>query len=132
MEQLFQALEAQGVATFYFPEHAPAGQKLGRVARVGVNQHDRVVLFCSKAGLSSSRVLNELDETLEREAREGGSARLIPIKLDGFVSSPDWKPPNADVVHAVNGRVMVDLIGADRDAAKLDKGVQRLIAALKG
>ncbi len=132
VERLFQALEARGVATFYFPEHAPAGQKLHRTSRVGVNQHDRVLFVCSRASLSDPRVQNELDQTLEREAREGGSSRLIPVNLDNFARSPEWKPPHPDVIHEIQGRVMVEMVGVEGDAKKFEQGIERLIRALKG
>ncbi len=53
--------------------------------RVGVNGHDRVILVCSKSSLQRPGVLNELEETLQREARDGGNAYLIPVRLDDFV-----------------------------------------------
>lgn len=132
VERLFHALEVRGVATFYFPEHAPAGQKLHRTARVGVNQHDRVLLVCSRASLSDLRVQNDLEQTLDREAREGGSSRLIPVNLDNFARSPEWQPPHPDVIHEIQGRVMVEMVGAERDARKFEQGIERLIRALKG
>ncbi len=132
VERLFHALEARGVATFYFPEHAPAGEKLHRTARVGVNQHDRVLLVCSRASLTDARVQNELEQTLEREAREGGSSRLIPVNLDNFARSPEWKPPHPDVIHEIQGRVMVEMVGAEGDTKRFDQGIERLFRALKG
>jgi TIR domain len=132
VERIYIALGAHGALSFFFAEHAVGGERLGRVARVNINQHDRVVLVCSKRSLSSPKVLNDLEETLEREAREGGSSRLIPLDLDGFVRSGEWRPPNADVVHAVQGRVMVGMIGADRDVGTLATGVAKLLRALKG
>lgn len=132
IKRLFHALEACGVAAFFFPQHAPAGVKLGRVARVGVNQHDRVLLVCSRASLSDPRVQNELEQTLEREAREGGSSRLIPVNLDNFARSSEWQPPHQDVIHEIQGRVMVDMVGAERNARKFEQGIEKLIRALKG
>jgi hypothetical protein len=128
--KLYQALHRNGVTTFFFAEHAVPGDKLHRMMRKGVNEHDRVVLVCSRASLDRKGVLNEIEETLAREARDGGAAYLIPIRLDDYVFS-GWSPPNPDAAQAVRDRVVADFEGADADPAKFDAGVRKLIAALK-
>jgi hypothetical protein len=96
----------------------------------GVNNHDRMLLVCSKASLVRPGVLNEIEKVLEREARDGGASYLIPIRLDDYVFT-EWKPPNADLADAVRARVVADFRGADTDDAKFNEGLRRLIAALK-
>ena len=128
--ELSQALHRNGVTTFFFAEHAVPGEKLHRMMRKGVNEHDRVILVCSRASLDRKGVLNEIEETLAREARDGGAAYLIPIRLDDYVFS-GWTPPSPDTAQAVRDRVVADFEGADADAAKFDTGLRRLIAALK-
>ena len=128
--KLYEALHRNGVTTFFFAEHAVPGDKLHRMMRKGVNEHDRVILVCSKASLDRKGVLNEIEETLAREARDGGAAYLIPIRLDGYVFS-GWNPANADTAQAVRDRVVADFEGADTDQAKFDAGLLRLIGALK-
>jgi hypothetical protein len=128
--KLYEALHRNGVTTFFFAEHAVPGDKLHRMMRKGVNEHDRVILVCSKASLDRKGVLNEIEETLARESRDGGAAYLIPIRLDGYVFS-GWAPPNPDTAQSVRDRVVADFEGADADPAKFDAGVRKLIAALK-
>jgi uncharacterized protein YjbI with pentapeptide repeats len=128
--KLYEALHRNGVTTFFFAEHAVPGDKLHRMMRKGVNEHDRVILVCSKTSLDRKGVLNEIEETLARESRDGGAAYLIPIRLDGYVFS-GWAPPNADTAQSVRDRVVADFEGADTDRAKFDTGVRKLIAALK-
>jgi hypothetical protein len=128
--KLYEALHRNGVTTFFFPEHAAPGEKLHRMMRKGVNDHDRVILICSKDSLDRKGVLNELEEILAREARDGGGSCVIPIRLDDYVLK-EWKPPNADVAQAVRDRVVADFEGADKDDAKFQAGLLRLIAALK-
>ena len=41
-------LKSRGIKTWFFPDDALPGQKLHRVMHDGVNQHDRVLLICSK------------------------------------------------------------------------------------
>ncbi|WP_437968153.1 toll/interleukin-1 receptor domain-containing protein [Sorangium sp. So ce260] len=128
--KLYEALHRNGVTTFFFPEHAEPGEKLHRMMRKGVNEHDRVILICSRNSLDRKGVLNELEEILTREARDGGASYLIPIRLDDYVFG-GWKPPNADVAQAVRDRVVADFEGANEDQAKFQVGLQKLIRALR-
>jgi len=128
--KLEEALQRAGVRTFFFEKDAIPGQRLHRVMREGVNEHDRVVLICSRASLERPGVLNELEETLEREARSGGASFLIPITLDDYVF--EWSPPaSRDVAQAVRDRVVADFRGADSDPALFDRAVRRLLRALE-
>ena len=129
--KLYEALHRNGVTTFFFPEHAVPGKKVGRTMREGVNQYDRVILICSKASLIRPGVLAEIEHTLSREDRDGGASYFIPILLDDYVFSDDWKPPNADVKLVLKERVAADFRGADTDDAKFQAGLQRLIGALR-
>jgi hypothetical protein len=75
-------------------------------------------------------VLNEVAETLQREARDGGKEYLIPITLDDYVFT-GWKPEDPGIALAIKDRVVADFRGADADPAKFSDGMLRLIAALK-
>jgi uncharacterized protein YjbI with pentapeptide repeats len=119
-----------GVTTFFFPEHAVPGERLHRMMRKGVNDFDRTVLVCSKNSLDRKGVLNEIEESLAREAREGGVSYLIPIALDDYVFGA-WKPARQDIAQAVRDKIVGDFRGADADPVKFAAGLQRLIAALK-
>ncbi len=127
--RLYEELERNQVATFFFPEHAPFGMPLHRVMREGVNKHDRMLLLCSRASLSRPGVLNEIEELLRREGREGGEARLIPIALDDYVFT-DWPRENPALAQVVRDRVVADFRGAATDGAKFDAMFRRLLAAL--
>lgn len=129
-QQLNDALLKNGVTTFFFAKDAVPGKKLHRLMREGVNQHDRVILICSRASLDRPGVLNEIAESLQREARDGAKEYLIPITLDDYVFS-GWKPEDPGVAQAIKDRVVADFRGAETDPAKFNDGVLRLIAALK-
>lgn len=129
-QKLNDALLKNGVTTFFFAKDAIPGKKLHRLMRDGVNQHDRVILVCSKASLARPGVLNEITETLQREARDGGKEYLIPITLDDYVFGA-WKPEDPGVAQAIRDRVVADFRGADVDQGKFDAGVLKLISALK-
>lgn len=131
VRRLYEFLHRNGVTTFFFAEHAKAGEKLHRTMRDGVNAHDRVVLVCSKASLVRPGVLNEVEETLQREARDGGASYLVPIRLDDYVFSPEWQPANTGTAQAIRDRVVADFRGAEDDEAKFNAAGLRLLDALK-
>jgi len=55
--------------------------------REGVNKFERVIVICSANSLSRRGVLNEIEETLQREARDGGASYLIRIRYARISSS---------------------------------------------
>lgn len=95
--RLNRALLAEGVRTYFFKEDAEPGQKLHRLMRTGVNTHDRVILICSEASLKRPGLLNELEETLQRESREGGQSYLVPVRVDDFVFTSGWSQDRPDL-----------------------------------
>jgi hypothetical protein len=123
-------LHKNGVTTFLFRDNAVPGQKLHRMMRDGVNNYDRVILICSEASLDRTGVLNEIEETLQRETREGGASYLIPIRLDDYVLT-GWNPPNKDVVQEVRDRVIGDFRAAKRSKRALASAIGPLLDALK-
>lgn len=128
--KLYEALHRNGVTTFFFPEHAAPGEKLHRVMRKGINEHERMILICSESSLQRRGVLNEIEEVLTREARDGGASYLIPIRLDDYVFT-GWHPPNPDVAQAIRDRVVADFTGTDADQAKFDAQLLKVLSALK-
>jgi hypothetical protein len=127
-QKLNEALKLRGVRTFFFQEDAPAGDKLHDVMNKGVNAHDRVILVCSKASLERPGLLNELDETLAREARDGGATYLLPVRIDDYVINR-WKPRKVGLAQRIRDRVIADF----RDhgnAAAFASALAKVMAAL--
>jgi hypothetical protein len=117
-------LKSKGVKTWFFPDDALPGEKLHRMMHNGVNNHDRVLLVCSKNSLTRHGVLNEIERVLEREAREGGIEILIPITLDNFVYG-DWAPERKDISDQVKSRVITKF------SADNEESLDKLITVLK-
>jgi hypothetical protein len=127
--KLNDALKRVGVHTFFFPDDAPPGAKLHRVMREGVNQFERIVLICSRNSLDRPGVANEIEESLQREAREGGRAVLMPVAIDDYVFG-EWTPNNADVALALRDRVIADFRNTKEDPAAFERALGRVVAAL--
>jgi uncharacterized protein YjbI with pentapeptide repeats len=124
--KLHTALTSAGVVTFFFPEDAQPGTRLSSMMNRGVYEYDRVILVCSKNSLQRPGVRNEIQLTLDREAREGGSNRLIPIALDDCVYT-NWWPDRPENSRAVLDRVIADFRVPEAFASSLSK----LLTALR-
>ena len=83
--RLNAALKARGVITFFFPHTATVGARIGDEVFRGIQGHDRVLLICARKSLDRVGVVNEIQETLDREARDGGAtycrSRLMTMSL---------------------------------------------------
>lgn len=129
-ERIESALSSYGAQTFIFSKHAVPGVKLHRLMRNAVSQYDRVLLLCSRSSLNRPGVLNEIEEALQREAREGGSELLIPVALDDYVFD-HWAPARPDLAEAVRARVVADFRDGLTNQAAFDAGVAKLLVALQ-
>jgi TIR domain/Pentapeptide repeats (9 copies)/Pentapeptide repeats (8 copies) len=127
--KLRDALQRNGVRTFLFDSDAVPGMKLHSIMRDEVNRNDRIVLICSRTALDRPGVVNEIEQTLAREARDGGQSYLIPVTIDDYVFH--WKPERRELAQEVRDRVVGDFRGADSDDSKFASGVHRLLAALR-
>lgn len=125
--RLYDDLRAHGVTTFFFPETARLGERIGNEVRNRIQEHDRVILVCSRNSLDRPGVRNEIQETFDREARDGGATYLLPIMLDDYVLS-GWNDPLGE---RVRDRVVGDFRDAMSDTTKFDKAMSRLLAALR-
>jgi transcriptional regulator with XRE-family HTH domain len=127
---LYEAFVRRGVHTFFFPETARAGQRLHRTMSQGVNEYDRILLLCSRSSLERPGVLNELDQVLAREAREGGSELLIPVTIDDYVFTK-WSPTHPDIAFQVKDRVVADFRGVSPGSIEFDVRFARLLKSLE-
>ena len=127
--RIYEELIAHGIDSFLFTKNARPGDKLHRMMRIGINTYSHVLLLCSCNSLNRSGVLNEIEETLARESREGGSSVLIPITLDDYVFH-GWNPKRSDIAQTVRDRVILDLRNAHSDPSVLKRGVKQLLVAL--
>jgi hypothetical protein len=86
-------------------------------------------LLCSKNSLTRSGVLNELERVLEREAREGGTSILLPVRLDDFVLG-SWAPDREDLAQQVRSRVIGDFSGTEGDYVRFELEIGKVLTAL--
>lgn len=124
--KLQEALQENGVRTWFFPEDAVPGQSLHRVMRRGVDNHERVVVICSANSLGRSGVSYELEQSLTKEAKLGGEELIIPVILDRYLFDK-WVPKRPEHKEALTERVVADF----SDPFKFDESLAKLLKALQ-
>lgn len=129
--RLNDALTGLGVTTYFFPKDSVPGKTIHRHLRQQLNDFDKVILVCSRNSLNRPGVLNEIEETLRKEARCGGQECLIPVAIDNFLFE-EWKPANGqdDLKKTILDRVVADFRGLSDDT-EFVQAVQRILSALR-
>jgi len=128
--RLYDALRSHNVVVFFFPETATMGERINSEIFRRIQEHDRVLLVCSRNSLDRAGVVNEIQETLDREARDGGATYLLPITLDDYVST-GWKKKQPELAERVCRRIIGDFRGTKRNQQNFERAVARLLDALK-
>lgn len=126
-QRLRADLVKNGVQTWIFEEDAEFGEALHRVMRRGIENNDRVILICSESSLKRPGVLNEINLSLEKEAKQGGVNLLIPVAIDNAVYG-EWAPASeGDLRDALQNRMVADF----RNDEEYSENFPRLLKALK-
>lgn len=129
-QKLYDSLKSYGVVTFFFPVSATVGERIDNEIFRRLQEHDRILLICSQNSLDRPGVLHEIQETLDREARDGGATYLLPVTLDDYVFA-GWRTTHPELAERVGRRVVGDFRGTFRSKAKFDAALGRLLDALK-
>jgi hypothetical protein len=131
--RLHDALQARGIRCWLDEHQIKAGDKIDRAVDEGIRLWDKVLLCCSKAALTSWWVDKEVEKALmkeERLSKERGKEilALIPLHLDGYMFKPDWQDWKQQ--HLIT-RMAPDFTGWDKDNAKFDAQLEKVIQALR-
>jgi hypothetical protein len=100
----------------------------------GIYSWDKVLLCASKNSLTSTWVEREIKTTLAKEEalrkeREKLVLKLIPLDLDGFMSTVQWDL--GVLANEIRGRVAADFRDWETNEAKFNDQVNRVIRALR-
>ena len=131
--KLYDSLQDQGVRCWLDRKDLLPGDNLYSGISSGIRSGDRILLCASKSALTSWWVDNELSIAFakEQEAWRGGQGQaslLIPLNLDDFIFSSEWKNGKAEQIRS---RLAADFTGWEGDEKKFDETFKRLLAALK-
>jgi TIR domain len=109
------------------------GDDLYDVIFKNIEASDKLLLCCSKSSLSSWWVKSEITTAFEKEqklSKEGNNqvCVLIPLDLDGFIFSDEWKSAMAS---RIRGRVVADFTGWQSDEIRFISTSEALVKALE-
>lgn len=129
---LHATLQDMGVRCWLDEHQLFPGDDLYEQIDKGINSWDKVLLCCSSSSLSSWWVDNEIDSAFEKERklmkeRANKVLALIPLDLDGFMFTDDWKNGKKQQIRS---RIAADFKDWERNREKFNQQVQRVLVAL--
>jgi uncharacterized protein YjbI with pentapeptide repeats len=132
--RLHDALQSKGIRCWLDEKQLLPGHDISRELERGIYLWDKVLLCASKNSLTSTWVEREIKTTLAKEEalrKERGKLvlKLIPLDLDGFMSTAQWDL--GVLANEIRSRKAADFRGWETDNAKFNDRVGRVITALR-
>lgn len=129
--KLHDALRAKGIPCYLDEPQLLPGQDIYDELERAIRLRDKVLLCCSKDSLTSWWVDAEISAAFNKEQRlwkQRGRKTLvlIPLDLDGYMFSPEWRSGKAP---AIRSRLAADF--REWDDRKFEEQLDRLVLALK-
>ena len=75
-------------------------------------------------------MINEIQETLDRETRDGGASYLLPVMLDDYVLT-GWRETHPELAERVGRRIIGDFRKTRRNKGAFDAAMARIVDTLK-
>ena len=133
-QRIYDALQGKGIRCWFDEHDIPPGSDIHEEIDFGIRIWDKTLLCCSKSSLTSSWwVDNEIETAFAKERqimkeRSEKVLALIPLDLDGYLFSDDFKSGKKQQLHR---RKAVDFHNWKHDHDKFEQQLDKVIRALQ-
>ena len=124
--RLYDHLQDRGIRCWLDDKDIRVGDPILDAVNEAIRVHDKVLLCCSKASLTSTWVEDEIAMTFEKE-RKYKSLVLIPLDLDTYLFE-HWFSGKAP---RIRERLAADFTGWEQDNKKFKAQFERVVRALQ-